>query len=403
MAQASKIEQARLRIIVKNPFFASLMLNIPMVCDPTLNPPTMATDMKTIWYHPQFVEDNSVDVIEFAIVHEVMHVALEHCIRIRGRNPYRWNAAADYVINPVLKDQGFVVWEHALLKDEYRNMMAEQVYNLLEKEEKDDPQQGGGQGQPQPGDGQPQPGQGQPQPGQGQPHPMYQPGGRHYSPMHGDIKAPEESQDPGKEEQLSRETKNMVAQAAAMARMAGTMTESLDRFCDAILNPKVPWQILLREFMTSTRQGDETWNVRDRRIADFFFPSDEEEKLGPIVLGGDTSGSIGDDELGKMTVEGAVIAEDMRPESIRLVWCDSKVKGEQYFEEGDVVVPKPVGGGGTDMRVLLRHVEKYNPEIVVLFTDGYTPWPTGPTPYPLIVCCTTDHDVPDYLGRVVRI
>lgn len=421
-APVSKIDQARMRIVVKNPFYASLMLGIPMVCEPSLDPPTMATDMKTVWYHPQFVEENSVEVIEFAIVHEITHVALEHCIRIRGRDMYRWNAAVDYVINPLLKDQGFEVWVHALLKDEYRGMMAEHVYNLLEREERENPPpqpQGGGQGQPQPGQGQPQPGQGQPppestpsQPGNGPPqrsgtldqqHPMYQPGGRHYSPMNGDIRQPVEASDPGKQEMLSRETKQRVAQAANMARLAGTMTADLERFCDEILNPKVPWQILLREYMTTTVQGDETWNMRDRRIAEFFLPTDEEEKLGPIIEIGDTSGSISDSEMSRFTTEGAIIAEEMKPESIRLVWADRVVKGEQYFEYGEPVIPKPKGGGGTDMRVPLKHVEKYLPELVVLFTDGETAWPKGPPPYPLIICCTTEIDIPAYLGLVVRI
>jgi hypothetical protein len=38
---------------------------------------------------------------------------------------------------------------------------------------------------------------------------------------------------------------------------------------------------------------------------------------------------------------------------------------------------------------------------VVLFTDGYTPWPEVEPDYPLIVCCTTDAPVP--VGMDIRI
>ena len=32
-----------------------------------------------------------------------------------------------------------------------------------------------------------------------------------------------------------------------------------------------------------------------------------------------------------------------------------------------------------------------DPQVVVLMTDGYTPWPDAPTPYPLITLTTGKH------------
>jgi hypothetical protein len=58
--------------------------------------------------------------------------------------------------------------------------------------------------------------------------------------------------------------------------------------------------------------------------------------------------------------------------------------------------------GGTDMRKPLTYVEQYSPEVVMLLTDGHTPWPELATPFPLIVGCTTDAPCPDCAG-VVRI
>jgi predicted metal-dependent peptidase len=116
---------------------------------------------------------------------------------------------------------------------------------------------------------------------------------------------------------------------------------------------------------------------------------------------GDTSGSIGNEELTKYIGEAAMIAEDVRPERIIFLWADTKVAGVQEFEEGDPIVPKPKGGGGTDMRVPLKKALDYQPECVVLFTDGYTPWPDVEPDFPLIVCCTTDAPVP--VGIDIRI
>jgi len=55
------------------------------------------------------------------------------------------------------------------------------------------------------------------------------------------------------------------------------------------------------------------------------------------------------------------------------------------------------GGGGTDMTIVLEAADKkYKPDVIVLVTDGYTPWPAQRTRYRLVVACTTDAPVPEW-------
>ena len=183
--------------------------------------------------------------------------------------------------------------------------------------------------------------------------------------------------------------------------MAGKMPGSLERFINEVLNPQVPWQDYLREYMTKVTKADESWNKRNRRFSDVYLPTRHSERMGEIAVIGDTSGSIGHHELNKVGAEIRGIADDCNPERVRVIWADTKVASEQVFEDGEALLFQPTGGGGTDMRVPLDHVEQYNPEVVVLITDGYTPWPTEEPPYPLIVVCTTNAPVP--IGQVVRI
>ena len=70
------------------------------------------------------------------------------------------------------------------------------------------------------------------------------------------------------------------------------------------------------------------------------------------------------------------VADMVQPEHIRLVWADTQVADEVVFERGEPLKFDVKGGGGTDMRVPLKHFEQYEPEVVILLTDMYTPWPS---------------------------
>jgi len=50
---------------------------------------------------------------------------------------------------------------------------------------------------------------------------------------------------------------------------------------------------------------------------------------------------------------------------------------------------KITGGGGTDMGVGLGRAIEDRPDVVVVFTDGYTPWPAEAPPFKTIVVLTT--------------
>jgi predicted metal-dependent peptidase len=382
-----RIKRSRAKMLVKHPFFASLMMSMRMVYTDEI--PTAATDMKRLYINPAFVDGIDDDVLLFVIAHEIMHTALEHGMRRRDREPMLWNIAADFSINLTLKDCGFKIWDQALNDDKYRNddklpMAADYVYNLLKQER----------------DKQPQPQQGQP--GSGPPG-MGEPGGQYYSPMLGDLKEPEDLGDPVSEDALRRDIQQRVAQAANVARMMGNLSAGLERFVQEVLDPKVPWQERLRHLMQRFTPDEENWARRNRRF-NIYLPSRHSERMGEIVFIDDTSGSISNEEIKQYNGEQASVAESCNPESIRIVYCDAKVKGEQVFEDGafDVSELEPKGGGGTDMRVALEYVEQYDPEIVVLLTDGFTPWPTDEPLFPLIICCTTETTVPAW-ADVVRI
>jgi predicted metal-dependent peptidase len=351
----NKLTKAKARMLVKQPFFATLIMSTPLKVDNTI--PTAATDMHNIYYNEEFIDNLDMPTVEFVLAHEVMHMILEHGLRLRGRNPRKFNRACDYAINLILKNSGFTPWMHCLLNTEYKGMSAEQIYELLYDTGEDDP-------------------------------------------MGQDLREPENMDQEGKP-RAQREIQQKIAQAANVARMAGKLPGDIARLVDEILNPTVPWQDMLREYMTRITKDDESWSRRNRRFGSVYLPARYSERMGELVIIGDTSGSISAKELNAVAAEVQAIAETVRPETIRVVWADAKVCGEQTFEMGETITFEPKGGGGTDMRVPLEYVEQYQPEIVILATDGYTPWPRVEPPYPLIVCCSTKAEVP--IGNVVRL
>ena len=377
-ADILNLKRARMRMTLQQPFWAALMLSTPMVIEPDLEAKTgcrtACTDMKSVFYNPDFMKHLTEGQCRTVIAHELAHIMLKHGFRLEGRDPELWFQACDYAVNLMLVDcgfdplprdcaPGFGGW---LLSDKFKGMSADQIYELL-KRERD--KNGGGQAKNLSG----------------------AVGGRDLIPPPG---TPEERK------QLERQVTAAVARAASAGRMAGKLPGAVQEMVDAALYPSLPWQELLHRFMTITSRDNESWMRRNRRYPDLCLPGRDGRRMGEVVYIGDTSGSVSREDLCRVANEVGYIVEAIKPERTRLVWADTKVQHEQVFEAGEVVKPEPKGRGGTDMRVPMAHVSKYNPIVVVLHTDGETPWPDVPPAYPFIVVCTTTVNVP--FGDVVR-
>lgn len=196
------------------------------------------------------------------------------------------------------------------------------------------------------------------------------------------------------------EVRAKVVQAVNVGRMAGSIPGDLLRQLDSVIHPDVPWHELVRPTVHSLARFDETWAKRNRRFSSVYLPSVQRPQVGPVVLIGDTSGSITDEDLRKIGGTAISIMEEVQPVRIHVLWADAAIAGEQEFDAGDHVDLQPRGGGGTDMRVPLARAADFDPVLVVLVTDGLTPWPTEPPDYNLVVL-TTNKPAP--FGEVIKI
>lgn len=362
---ATKLTRARATLVLDQPFFGALALRLPLKEDSSIK--TLCVDGKTIRYNPDFVETLTPALTKSAIAHEVMHCVLDHMSRLSGREPRRWNQAADYALNQILSDSGFEIGEGWLLNPAFAGMSADHIYSLLPPEDPNDPGNNG----------------------HGDPLDDVQPG----------------AQDPAHQAQQAQEWKVATIQAANGAKVMGKLPGSLERFIDGMLKPQVDWKAVLRQFIHEISKNDYSWMRPNRAMLTHgvYMPSLYSESMGDIIVGVDVSGSIDKPTLDAFAAEIKAIAAETMPANVHIVYCDSEVGGSQTFARYEEIDLKPVGGGGTAFKPVFDWVEEkgIRPVCAVYLTDLYGHHGFAPPEYPVLWCCTTD-EVASF-GDTVRI
>jgi predicted metal-dependent peptidase len=328
------------------------------------NCPTAYTDGVNKRYGRKFVEKLSEPELQALVLHENLHVALNHIGRFRQKfeeDPQLMNVCADYVVNDIIVSIGDTDFlklpEGGLYEAKYHNWSVNEVYKDLKK--KKDEQQSS----------------------QDRDDPCTKTGDDGV----GNLK-PLDEHDFGASKDMTIEEKKAVAKDIDDALregqiLAGKLGGKTPRSIDELLQPKVDWKAELREFISSSIKGNDeyTWRKFNKRLManDIYMPSMENESIGELVVAIDTSGSIGTVELTEFATELVSICNTVTPEKIRVVWWDYDVHGEQSFNVDDygniAHLLKPKGGGGTRLSCVSDYIVKENidAEAVVVFTDGY--------------------------------
>lgn len=319
--------------------------------------PTACTDGRNTYYGRKFVDSLNDSDLKGLILHENLHKAFRHTTvwkHLYKKQPRLANMACDYVINLMIHDSDpngnqVTLPKGGLLDEKYRGMDAGTVYKLLEEEMKNGKANGSGEGEAESGEG---------------------------FDEHDWEGADALSED--EKQQLAREIDQALRQGALLA---GKLSGNVPREIAEAMEAKVNWREVLRDFVSSicADKDNSTWRRPNRRWVDqdIYMPSSIGEAVGRIVVGIDTSGSIGQAEIGQFLGELISICNHVQPEGIDLVYWDTAVAGHEKYDRGDFEAimssTKPAGGGGTDPECVPKYLEqhKMNPECVIMLTDGY--------------------------------
>ncbi len=385
-----KLSAARTRLILDKPFLGALVLRLPMVAGDPAWCKSTATDARTFYYNRGYINRLTLDETQFVLAHEALHCALSHFARRQHRVKRRWDLACDFAINPLLINEGLQPTPDALYMSEFEDMTAEEIYPNLDDNMDEEPQDQHLYDQP---DASGSGGQGQDMDKQRD--------GEQSSPESDEGTASESEVDenqggapqppplsPAEQEQLSVQWQQRMAGAAQQAMQAGKMGDAMARMVDHLLQPQLPWRMLLARYMTNIARDDYSYFRPSRREGNAIFPSLRSSQLDVTAVI-DTSGSIAQDEMEQFVSEVNAIKGQMRAR-ITLLACDAQVsdKGPWVFEPWeDAELPTELeGGGGTDFVPAFDWVETQDqaPDLLIYFTDADGNFPQSEPAYPVL-------------------
>jgi predicted metal-dependent peptidase len=394
LSQDAKLRVMAARIIAQSrwPYASTILYSLKLVESQEVQ--TLAVDEGwRMYFSPTFVLEHDPDELATMVLHEVMHCLLQHAPRFKAINqPYalhpNWNIAGDVGINRTL-DEARMSWGKFtpvrftdLSKFNVTVAMStEQIYFAIHQHLQQHPEDG---------------------------TPAWDCGSIvGGSPRKYELPASDSDNFATKKEHqdvLRDRTAQDILDHSL--KFPGTLPGDLLRWAQELLNPKVDWRRELAgsfrsSLATLTGRRDYVYTRPSRRQSamrigdtELILPAMRKPAPPPVAIIIDTSGSISKEMITQFLseVDGIARANGVA-QGLSVIPCDAAVGPIQKLKSkasiSELVLP---GGGGTDMGVgiLAATTMKPFPRIIIVLTDGYTPWPDSVNPKVdrIIVCLT---------------
>lgn len=359
-----KLAAARVGLVTERPYLAAAVWGVHLVPEAI---GTFAVDDKwRLYYDPECVESWTVSQLQTVLCHEINHLLRDHAERAKAKgvdssNAKAWNAAADAEINPRIVDEGgefpFEQVMPATLLCE-TGLLAEQMFDRMPRDRHG--KEGCNCGS-----------------------------GATSVPL--DHELPGGSPDVGSTSTV--EAGLIRRQVAKAVREAGAEAGEWARWADAILAPVVNWR---RELSARIRASvgrvsgvqDYSYRRPSRRqaaVPGVVLPSmfRPKPRVGVVV---DTSGSMSNDDLQAALSETEGVLRQVGADSVKVYSCDITAHKAKRVNTASKLVL--VGGGGTNIVAGIEAAISGRADVVVVLTDGFTPWPRSPTRVPCVAVLT---------------
>lgn len=356
-----EITKARSRLLIKAPFYGSLLMHLNFAftaCG------TAETDMRNINWDPDFVSRLSAEEIEFVMQHEVLHCVLFHPVRAKGLIPHLYNVAADIVVNSIIlksigRDEFLIDGEpvicHAPDGQPGYLFTAEEIYQMLYEKYRR----------------------------------MLEDIESICGKLHGNGQIVDRHDIWGKTQRdtmICAEWEQYIEEVSGKLGLLQEVPASVRPFIDLKgYKTRIPWKRLLHAYIQeSFDQFDYHFQPADRRFTDseFTLPGFSEvagEKLEEIWFFVDASSSVDDDMFTAVFLESKACIEQFQSISGTVFFFNTRITGEQRFTTlEDMEHLQPIGKGGTSFHCIFDYLKQQTeekPKVIVVLTDGYAAFP----------------------------
>lgn len=350
MTKEKALDRAKIGLLqVKNStFISTILFNLKFSWDASI--PTACTNGLDLRINPDFFMPLGPEERVFLLAHEAWHVAFQHMLRLNKEKEDNfgvWNQATDHYINIMLINSGYKMIKGGLASHEYHDQQvwsSDKIFrDLMDDPNKQDPNFEPDFGTSNTGD---------------------QPTDKDGNKMSQDA--------------VQRKIEDIVVKASVQSKMAGdtpgTIPGDIEILLDALLNPKLPWNVILQNYMNSYAKEDFSWRKPNRRTLsqDIYLPSLYSESLGHIAVAVDTSCSVTDEQFQAFRTEIVNIQSQYQPETLTVCDFDTKIHHIHKLCKGeDASGINFSGRGGTNMHPVFEHYNKpeNKPKVLIMFSD----------------------------------
>ena len=418
---------SRMRILYNHGFYGLLLMHMIYAVSEEIE--TACTDGVRITFGIDFLDSLSDSELDFVMMHEILHVVLQHCFRGDVEDPEAYNIAADIVVNSnIMLENGMKASSITLSKygiamhvapdgKEGHEYTAEQVYamlpkNLNKKGNNKSPGSAVGRAKKENKKGN----------NKGPGSAVGRAKKEISKEQHQPVRVWDDHSQWGKyeEDDTLRDVwvKRFKDAAEAIkirdpSNARGLLPAFAERILKELKKSQTDWRTILNDFVQE-EVVDYSFSPPDRRFDDspFFLPdfNGKEDMVEDILFMIDTSGSMSDDMIAAAysEVKGAIDQFNGKLKGWLGFFDAAIIKPQPFSDENEFKIIKPAGGGGTDFQIIFEyvfhHMSDKLPASIIILSDGYAPFPleklAGGIP---VLWLLNNEEVNPPWGKVARI
>ena len=418
---------SRMRILYNHGFYGLLLMHMIYAVSEEIE--TACTDGVRITFGIDFLDSLSDSELDFVMMHEILHVVLQHCFRGDVEDPEAYNIAADIVVNSnIMLENGMKASSITLSKygiamhvapdgKEGHEYTAEQVYamlpkNLNKKGNNKSPGSAVGRAKKENKKGN----------NKGPGSAVGRAKKEISKEQHQPVRVWDDHSQWGKyeEDDTLRDVWVKRFEDAAEAikirdpsNARGLLPAFAERILKELKKTQTDWRTILNDFIQE-EVVDYSFAPPDRRFDDspFFLPdfNGKEDRVEDILFMIDTSGSMSDDMIAAAysEVKGAIDQFNGKLKGWLGFFDAAIIKPQPFSDENEFKTIKPAGGGGTDFQIIFEyvfhHMSNKLPASIIILSDGDAPFPLEKLAggIPVLWLLNNDEVNPPW-GKVARI